>query len=169
MLRVGIIGLRHPHIGSLKGDVRAVPEAAIVAVAEGEPVLQEKAAQLGGSLYADYREMLDKERLDAVGVAAVNSDKGRVIAECLDRGLHVIVDKPLFTSLEDLEDVRRAWRRSGKILIAMLTLRYEAGALAMHSFVEEGGLGEPVAVTLGARRVAFKGFRSFCLNMLDLW
>jgi len=146
MLRLGIIGLRHPHIMSLKSNVEATGQAAIVAVAEDEPRLRNKAAELGGQLYADYREMLDREKLDAVGVCPVNREKGSVVAECLDRGLHVIVDKPLLTSLDDLEAVRSAWRSSGKLLLCMLTLRYEPACLALRYLIEEGTLGEPVAL-----------------------
>jgi predicted dehydrogenase len=146
MLRIGIIGLRHPHIFSLQGDVAAVDGAVIVAVAEDEPSLQSKAGQLGVPIYRDYRQMIDKENLDAVGVCPVNSEKGRVICECLDSGLHVIADKPLLTTVEDLELVRRAWQRSGKHLLSMLTLRYDRPFLALRRFVDEGGLGEPVAL-----------------------
>ena len=146
MLRIGIIGLRHPHIFSLQKDVAAVEGAAITAVAEDEPVLQSKAVQFGVPVYHDYRQMIEKEKLDAVGVCPVNREKGRVISECLDKGLHVIADKPLLTSMEDLDLVRRAWQRSGKHLLSMLTLRYDRAFLALRRFVAEGGLGEPVAL-----------------------
>jgi len=145
MLRVGIIGLRHGHILSLVRDAQAVAGATIVAVAESEPRLQEQAQGLGVPVYGDYRQMLERERLDAVGVATVNAEKGGVIAECLERGLHVIADKPLVTTLEDLGAVRQAWEHSGKRLLSMLTLRYDRPFLALRRFVDAGGLGEPVA------------------------
>lgn len=145
MLRIGIIGLRHPHIMSLARDARNVEGAAIVAVAEDEPTLQDQARQLGVPIYDDYRRMIEQENLGAVGVASVNRDKGAVIADCLDRGLHVIADKPLLTTTADLERVRRSWKASGKKLLAMLTLRYGSPFLALERFVRQGGLGEPVA------------------------
>ena len=144
MVKLAIIGLRHGHILSLAGDVQG-SQASLVAVAEEEPSLQDQARSLGVPVYADYREMVDRERPDAVGVATVNSEKGSVIAECLERGLHVIADKPLVTSLEDLERVSRARQSSNRKLLAMLTLRYDRPLVALHRFVCEGGLGEPVA------------------------
>jgi predicted dehydrogenase len=144
MLKVAIIGLRHPHILSFASELKAVPAAQLVAVAEPEQELQGLLS--GVPFYDDYRQMLERERPDVVGVATVNRDKGAVIAECLERGLHVIADKPLVTSLADLERVEQAWQHSGRRLLAMFTLRYEPAFLALAELVQGGGLGEPVAL-----------------------
>jgi len=145
MVRVGIIGLRHGHILSIVRDAQSLEEAEVVAVAEEEESILQPVRELGLPIYADHKEMLDREELDAVAVATVNSEKGAVIAECLTGGLHVIADKPLVTSMEDLDAVRNAWEKSAKKLLVMLTLRYNAPFLALRRFVDEGGLGEPVA------------------------
>jgi predicted dehydrogenase len=144
MLKVAIIGLRHPHILSFASELKAVPAAQLVAVAEPEQELQGLLS--GVPFYDDYRQMLERERPDVVGVATVNRDKGAVIAECLERGLHVIADKPLVTSFADLERVEQAWQHSGRRLLAMFTLRYEPAFLALAELVQGGGLGEPVAL-----------------------
>jgi predicted dehydrogenase len=146
MLKVAIIGLRHPHIFSIKGDVEATPGAKLVAVAEDEPSLQAKAESLGVPVYQDWRRMLERERPDVVAACPVNAEKGAVISECLERDLHVIADKPLVTTLEDLEAVSAAWAGSGKRLLLMLTLRYDAPFVALRRFVNEGGLGAPAAM-----------------------
>src|SRR5215203_2854180 len=104
-LRIGLAGLRHPHLNYLLDEIARRPGTVeIVAIAEDDPGLREEYGQrLGGTTYADYQEMLSRETLDAVGVVSVNGVRGRVVADCLDAGVHVVADKPLCTTLADLE------------------------------------------------------------------
>lgn len=47
------------------------------------------------STYADWREMLDKAPLDAVIIATPNLFHYEMARECLERGLHVLLEKPM--------------------------------------------------------------------------
>ena len=110
-----------------------------------DPAIRESfAGRLGVKAYADYREMLATEPLDAVGVISINGVRGRVVADCLDARLHVIADKPLCTTLADLDLVESAWRRSGKKLSMLLDKRFNAPTLAARDLLAKGELGELV-------------------------
>ncbi len=65
------------------------------------------------SSYAEYREMLDKEELDAVFVVTGYDERGRplyprIAADCLEAGVHVWIEKPPAASCEEVEAMRRA-------------------------------------------------------------
>ena len=87
-------------------------------------------ARLGVMAYADYREMLATEALDAVGVIAINSAKAGGRTNASRCGAHVIADKPLCTKLADLDLDRIGLAASGKILSMLLDKRFYAPTLA---------------------------------------
>ena len=145
-LRFGLAGLRHPHLTYLLDEIARRPGTVeIVAIAEDDPGLRlEYGQRLGGTTYADYQEMLSRETLDAVGVVSVNGVRGSVVADCLDAGVHVVADKPLCTTLADLDLVEAAWRRSGRLLSLLLDKRFYAPTLAVRDLIAAGELGDLV-------------------------
>jgi len=59
--------------------------------------------------YSDYRELLDREGLDAVNVCTPNSSHYEICKEALQRGIHVLVEKPItMTSAEGWDLVNMA-------------------------------------------------------------
>ena len=144
-IRFGLAGLRHPHVEYLLKEIERRPaDVRLVALAEDDPALREEyGRRLGVMAYVDYRKLLARERLDAVGVVSVPGARGRVVADCLAAGLHVVADKPLCTTLADLELVEAAWRRSGRLLSLLLDKRFYAPTLALRQLLAAGELGDP--------------------------
>lgn len=61
------------------------------------------------AVYSDYRQMLDREKVDAVFVVGPPELHRQVALEALDRGLHVFMEKP---PAEDLAGAREVLERS---------------------------------------------------------
>ena len=76
--------------------------------------------------YADYRDLLAKERPNAAALAPVNRDKAAVIADCAAAGVHVYADKPVATSLEGVELISQAIQKSGTIAYTAASGGYAA-------------------------------------------
>jgi len=77
--------------------------------------------------YGDYRAMAEAEakhedRIDAVSIVTPNDSHHAIARAFLDRGIHVICDKPMTNSLEDALDLVAAVRNSG--LVFGLTHNY---------------------------------------------
>ncbi len=145
VFRLGIAGVRHPHIGYLFESIhRHADLVTLVALAEDDVALRnEYAARCvpGTRYYTDYREMLAAEQLDVVGVAAVNNARGAIVCASLDAGAHVIADKPLCTTLADLDAIEAAWRRSDRHLSVMFEKRFWSPTLALSATLRTGELG----------------------------
>ncbi len=139
----GLVGLRHPHLEYLLEGIARRRDVRLVALAEDDPALREEYhRRLGVTAYADYRELLARERLEAVGVVTVNGVRGQIVADCLAAGLHVVADKPLCTTLSDLDLVESAWRRSGRLLSLLLDKRFYGPTLALREVLAAGELGD---------------------------
>ena len=105
--------------------------------------------QLEASLipwYDDWRSMLDRERPDLAVIAPFFHLQSAVARECLQRGIHAFVEKPMATSLEDLAALRAAHAAGRAKLCPMLAYRYHPEFQAAWLAVKEGLVGEPLAL-----------------------
>jgi predicted dehydrogenase len=92
--------------------------------------------------YEDFIRMLDEQKPDIAVVNCYFNDHARVGIEALKRGCHLFVEKPLATTLEDLENFRRAYGKSGRHLAGMFALRYSPEFLTAWSAIKQGMIGE---------------------------
>ncbi|MBM4437349.1 MAG: Gfo/Idh/MocA family oxidoreductase [Actinobacteria bacterium] len=145
-MRLAIIGLQHFHIVGIARAAAARPDFEIVGVAERDATLREQiAAEFKIPAYADYRDLLAAGRIDAAGLAPINSEKGALIVACLEAGVHVLVDKPAVTTLEDLARVEEALGRRRAHLYCALTLRFAPNYVAAQRLVARGEIGRVVS------------------------
>ena len=57
--------------------------------------------------YTDYIEMLEKEKPDFVSIATESGLHARIALDCIDRGVNVIIEKPMAMSLADADEIIR--------------------------------------------------------------
>lgn len=143
-IRIGILGLHHDHIwGNLK-DLSAAEGAQLVAFADHEPVLRERCGALfpGASACADYDDLLARDDLDAVYVFASNRLGEELTVAACDRGWHVLVEKPMASTLEGADRMLASATANGVRLlvnwpIAWLPVYQQALQLAL-----QGDIGD---------------------------
>jgi predicted dehydrogenase len=151
-LKAAIIGTSG-HI-DLALEVRdRLPQVSFVGVAPGsadEDAREFFVDQMEASLipfYDDYRTMLDREKPDLAVVAPFFFLQSRIACECLERGIHVFVEKPMSVSLEQLERLRRAYMLGKADLCPMLGSRYVPCFHAAWRAIRDGLIGEPLLIT----------------------
>jgi len=151
-LKAAIIGTSG-HI-DLALEVRdRLPQVSFVGVAPGsadEDAREFFVDQMEASLipfYDDYRRMLDREKPDLAVVAPFFFLQSRIACECLERGIHVFVEKPMSVSLEQLGRLRRAYALGKADLCPMLTSRYLPSFHAAWQALRDGMVGEPLLIT----------------------
>jgi predicted dehydrogenase len=144
-VRVGVIGCgwwsTRAHLPALAGD----PDARIVALADPDPVRRERAAQRFEvpASYPDAAAMLDAEDLDAAIVATPHATHASLARLCLDRGLHVLVEKPLtIDALDALDLVARA-EAAGRELIVGYPYHYVPQLADVRDRITGGAIGRP--------------------------
>ena len=120
-------------------------DSELVAVCDLDPPKAEALSQewAAGRAYADFREMLDAEELDAIAVATPDRfHRGPAVA-CLDAGKHVLCEKPLATTLADGLAMKQAAERSGKELMVNFGNRQRARAKMLRKLLrEDDAVGE---------------------------
>ena len=139
---VGLIGIRHAEL------IAEIDEVELAAVADPSEAGPREAARLATRHYADYREMLDRERPDGVIVAAPNQLHLAVGLACVERGIPAIVEKPLADTLEAGAELVLAAEAAGVTLLAGHHRRYNPRVEATRAILARGELGRLVAVNV---------------------
>lgn len=130
-----------------------LPQVSFVGVAPGsgdEDAREFFVDQLEPSLipfYDDYHRMLDREKPDLAVVAPFFFLQSRIASECLERGIHVFVEKPMAVSMEQLERLRRAHAQGKASLCPMLAYRYQPAFYAAWRAIRDGLIGEPLLIS----------------------
>jgi predicted dehydrogenase len=91
----------------------------LVAVCDRYPARTEHSARLFGvrEQYLDYDEMLDKSNLDAVFILTAPGTHVPFALKALEKGLHILVQKPLATNMSDAHRVAEAVRKAGVVAL----------------------------------------------------
>ncbi|MDA2934598.1 Gfo/Idh/MocA family oxidoreductase [Acidobacteria bacterium AH-259-D05] len=121
---VGALGEHHTRIYS------ELPEAELVSVVDVEEErLQPVASRYQCNAYRDYKEVLDS--VEAISLAVPTRQHARIGAECLSRGVHVLVEKPIAQNLQEADELIQAQEKSGAILQVGHSERFNPAFLAV--------------------------------------
>ena len=99
--------------------------------------------ELGGAgAFGSYREAMESPEVDAVLVATPPDSHLDLTLEALERGKHVIVEKPAFLRSADFAPVRAAAEQAGRRVFVAENYAYKPLAGALQRLVASGVLGE---------------------------
>lgn len=121
-----------------------LPEFDLVGVADLDPDRLNRTRQRYPSLEfltTDYTEFFDRG-VDAVVVCTPPETHFRIVSDCLDAGLNVLVEKPLTTSSESAAELTVKAEELGLILMTGHTFEYNAAVRELKSIIDSGELGE---------------------------
>ncbi|HMP38855.1 MAG TPA: Gfo/Idh/MocA family oxidoreductase, partial [Roseiflexaceae bacterium] len=124
-LRIGVVGAGMITTRGHIPTFRQIPGVEIAAICDTNlERAQAAAAEFGiPAAYGDYREMIEKSRLDAISVGVPNAFHAPASIAGLEAGLHVMCEKPLATSLADGEKMVEAAKRAGRVLAINMSQR----------------------------------------------
>ena len=144
-VKIGVIGAGKFGTNHLKAfsQLSYVGVAELSAVAEANPVRAEEVRkEYGCPVYLDYREMLEKADLDGVSVATPDHLHRQITVDAAKAGKHLLVEKPLDTTVEGCDVMIQASKDSGVLLQVDFHKRYDPDHRALEARVKAGELGE---------------------------
>ena len=154
-LKIDIIGtgwIAEAHIESYK----QMPDVEIVAAADLIPgkaeAFMKRYGVEGVRFYPSHKEMLDAEQLDAVSVCTYNATHAECTIYALEKGVNVLLEKPMCVTTEEAVEIMRAEKKSGKILSIGFQPRLDANMQMVKKIVETGALGEVYYIQTGGGR-----------------
>jgi len=141
IIGAGGIGRAHALRG-LRSDA-----VAVAAIADPADSAREFAASVGVPWYADHRAMLDAVRPACAIVATPNAQHVDIGIDCIERGVALLVEKPIADSVPEARRLCEAAAARGVPLMVGHQRRHNPIISAAKRMVETGMLGRPVSVT----------------------
>ena len=99
--------------------------------------------------YLDYKELLAKDKCDAVIIATPTSTHKEVTIDCLNAKKNVLVEKPLARNYNEAKLILAAAKKNKKKLMVGMNLRFRPDAMLLRSLMNSGEIGEPFYVKCG--------------------
>jgi predicted dehydrogenase len=172
-LKVGVIGIgfqgrRHAESYSMLKD------AELVAICD----FDKKKAQMAAkefdvpNVYVDYTEMLENPEIEAVSVATPDHLHREPVVDSIKAGKHVLCEKPLATTLEDVDAMIAAWKQSDVKFMVSFENRWNPPFRNAKRIVEKGEIGQPIHIYTSLKMLSWasKSSPAFFLSVhpLDL-
>ena len=162
VLRAAVIGVGY--LGRIHAEkYQKIPQVKLVAVVDTQA---EQARSVGKALgvpsYSDYTQIFDQ--VDMVTIATPTFSHFSVAESCLRAGLHVLVEKPITTTLEEADALIALAKQTGRVLQVGHLKRFHPAVVAL---TQSDLLQKPKFID-SVRLAQFKG-RSLDLDVvLDL-
>jgi UDP-N-acetylglucosamine 3-dehydrogenase len=148
-IRIGIIGLGHIATNAHIPAIKKINEAELVAVADIDTKkLHSAERKLGKSVkfFADYREMLEQPDLDMVTICLPPHMHVRATRQALEANKHVLVEKPLATSLEGALEIVKLSKKFKRKVCVVQNYRYFPAVMEAKKRVLEGLIGNILCI-----------------------
>jgi predicted dehydrogenase len=160
-VRYGIIGVGMMGLEHLR-NLAALPGAVVTAVSdphEDSRARAVKESERAGiprpSVFAGHRDLISSGLCDAVVVASPNMTHAAVLDDVLGTGLHVLVEKPLCTTIADCRRTIAKARDHPGVVWVGLEYRYMPPVAALIAEVSSGGVGRIHMVAIREHRFPF--------------
>lgn len=163
--RIGLAIVGAGRVGLFRGEVAARHSAVDwIGIAEKNPDrARDVAAKIGADFVTgDHRELLKRPEVTAAIIATDEHLHVDPIMSAIDRGLPMLIEKPLATKLSESFEVLKAIEQSGVDAVVGYTQRFRRRWLAAKEKVRTGALGDITLVTSRAfmnRLVAIDNYK----------
>ncbi|PYI53479.1 Gfo/Idh/MocA family protein [Paenibacillus flagellatus] len=156
-LKVGMISFAHGHAFSYLHSLLALPQVELVGIAdEVKSRVEEVVGKHGLAYYADYRDLLAQDSLDAVVICSENAFHAQLTIDAAKAKKHVICEKPLGLSVEEMKRMIDACDENGVKLMTAFPCRYIAAVVNAKAAIDRGEIGRILAIK-GTNRGSMPG------------
>lgn len=145
-VQLGWIGIGGRGSGILKHMVNHCSDGRTAAVCDLKPDRIEVGKKIAErdkpKGYTDFREMMDKEKLDGILVATKPNDHAGVVIPVLEAGFNTFSEKPMATVVEEVDAITKAARKAKGFFQIGTQRRYNPGFTKIMPLIHQGKYGK---------------------------
>ncbi len=162
-MNIAFAGFRHGHIYGLYRRAKEMSGISVIGAWEQDEQTRIAAQKtVSEPFYESYDALLADEKVDAVAIGDYYGVRGKLIIKALEAGKHVIADKPLCTSLEELQTIHKLAAQKQLRVDCMLDLRYDGAIRTAKDLISDGRIGTVHAM-------AFTGQHPLNYGVRPMW
>ena len=146
-INIGVLGAGQISQAAHFDSVRRSNNANLYAICEADTYLLDRMDKIyqPTKLYSDYDEMLKDDNIDAVIIGIADQFHVPMSIKALKAGKHVLVEKPIGVSIEEVEELEKVVDETGLHLQVGNMKRFDQGIEAAHDFAKNE-MGEIIAL-----------------------
>lgn len=144
MLNFAIIGYDHAHLPKYAPAINGHPRArlvAVVAFGANRPLARQDAERFGARYLEDLDRLWAAGHIDAVYIGTPPNQHLAVIREAAPRGIHILCDKPLATTLHEADAILGLTEKHAVKLMVPFNPRYQLPVMKLKGMIDTGELG----------------------------
>ena len=108
--------------------------------------------------YTNYKEMISKADIDLIAIATESGNHAKIALDCIEKGIDLIIEKPIALSLTDADAIIEAAEENGVKVCACHQNRFNKSIQKIRKAMEEGRFGR---LFHGAAHVRWKREESY--------
>lgn len=143
---LGQIGIGGRGTELLARTMKNCPDARFAALCDLKPDRLDKALKVAErdtpKGYADYRKMMEAEKLDGIIVATEPNNHAALVVPVLEAGFNCFAEKPMDTTVEKIDAITRAARKAKGIYQIGTQRRYHPSYVAGAKLIHGGEIGK---------------------------
>jgi predicted dehydrogenase len=141
-IKIGIIGLIHDHVWDNFEKMKQDRSVSVSCVSDvNEPLLKLAKEKGIKKTYNDFKELLRKEDIDAIAVYKENSKTVDVVEIAAERGIHVMVEKPMAATLDQAVRMKKVSDKFGIKLMVNFPTTWSSTIRLAGKLAKEGAIG----------------------------
>lgn len=162
-MNIAFAGFRHGHILCLYDMVKHMDNMKIEGSFEENIEVREK-IKTDSNIdfnYNTYEEMLADNNVEIIAIGDYYGRRGEMTIAALKSGKHVICDKPICTSLCELDEIEKIAEEKNLKVACMLDLRYMPQIEKVKELISSGAIGEIINVSFTGQHCLDYGNRAW--------
>ncbi len=145
-MRIGIMSFAHMHANSYATSLAKIPDVTLAGVFDKDQGRGEKAAEKYQVSYFQDQHAFLRQDMDAVIICSENIYHKKMVIAAAKAKKHILVEKPIATSVEDAKEMIQICEENGVILQVAYPVRFSRPIRALKNMIDAGELGELVAI-----------------------
>jgi len=94
--------------------------------------------------FNDYQELLNSGQVEAVSVCVPTVLHSKVVIDAARRGIHVLCEKPLASSIKEADEILESVSRNGIKFMVGFNRRFLPNHVKAKEYLEKGKIGKPI-------------------------
>ena len=150
-LNLGVIGIDHGHIFDMLDEMLKEGCKCNYFWSEGSPLTLKEFNKKYPNIKrkTDKKEILNDDAIDMILISSIPKDRANLSIEALKAGKDVMVDKPGCTTLDQLNDLKKIVKETGKIWSVNFSERFHVAAVTKAEELVKDGIIGKVKQTMG--------------------
>lgn len=91
--------------------------------------------------YTDYKKMIEENEIELIGIATESGSHAEIALYCIEKGIHVIIEKPMAMSIKDADAIIALSEKKGVKVSACHQNRFNVAVQKMRKALEAGRFG----------------------------